>query len=252
MKLFLFFILFINSAFATIDLNYGVQGRSFPSPGGEAYVESGKNLVFWGDPNSKLFGLIRPSLQLRSNVVINTIGGNLEFYPISFIGFEAGFTNIYSNYEKFVYYNCKTSRCSGELHKNFTAAKIALGYKDVIAVTRFEYALNKYDDPTGDNKPVVEFLYGTLANPHHDNFTFSQSFLGYKLDDTKLVGIANEFVHFEGSRMTYQSTFLVYNTKKDDESFTYGLGTLETTHWGKGIVFNFKWNKTVFNSLKLF
>lgn len=251
---FLFLLLSLLSSmqlYAKFDLKYGVQGRSFPSPGGEAYVESGYNYSFWGDTKTPLFGLIRPSAQVRSNLFINTIGAQISIYPISFIGLDYGLTNIYSNYDKFIFYDCETTRCEGEIHRNYSAAKIALGYKNFLAVSRMEYNQNKYNDPTGKGQQVVEFLFGTLAAPRNDNHTFSQSFIGYKFKDD-LIGIAYEYVDFEKSNMQYLSTFLVYSMKVNDQNYTFGLGTLETDHWGKGIVFNFAWSKTILKSLKLF
>lgn len=250
-KLLLVLLLTLPNAFANLDLNTGVQLRSYPSLGGEFYAQSGYNFVWWGQGNKKnpLYGLIRPAIDLQSSVVINSITPRFEFYPISFLGIVAGKQFINSNYTDFPFYNCDEVRCEGKFTKDFIEYKMALGFKGIIAMGILRQSNNSYSK--GNGMPVGEFRYATVVNQEEETEYYTQYVLGYQTSKS-LIGAIAEYVRFGKSDQYYKSYFAIYNPKYTRTNVIYGLGTFESSHIANGFIALFRFNYELLPSKKLF
>lgn len=237
--------------FAQWDLSLGAQLRSYPSLGGEAYVHTGYNFVFWGkgDKRNPLYGLIRPALELTSSGVINAINPRIEFYPISFLGVARGRQYIYSNYDEFTFFDCDTSRCKGSLDKDYTEFKMAMAFKGITAMGLVRISDNTY---SGDESmPVAEFRSATLVNPGVEEEYYSQYVLGYQTKRS-LIGAVVEYIKFDRSKQYYKSYLGIYNPRFGKTSLILGAGTFESSHQAKGFIAVFKINYDILPSKKLF
>jgi hypothetical protein len=242
--LLLILLLGTTSVYAQLDLSLGGQARSYPAVGGEFTADMGYNWVFWGkgDKKNPMYGLIRPSIFGSSNVVINSYGGEIGFWPISFLGVERGFRNVVSNFEEFPFYECEEVRCTGTLNRQYTTFKMALGYGPIVALGRVQVSDNTYNDPDNEGKQVAEFRFATLANPEEDAHYHSQYVLGVKSQSLGgLVGVVKDYARFSESGQEYNSTFLAYMKRSGKHLYTYGIGNFETDHWENGTVIYFRW-----------
>lgn len=240
---------------AQLDLSFRTQGRTYPGIGAEAIIESGYNYLLWGEGkrSNPLYGLIRPSIFTSTSIVINSYGAEIGFYPISFLGIEKGFRNIQSDFQKFNFYNCEEVRCNGNLQRNYTTYKLALGYKNFLATSRIQISDNQYSHAGSRGKAVGEFRFAILANPEEDSYYFSQYALAWKATELKgIIGIAQEKAKFQDSGMQYQSTFLLYSTRIEKETWLMGLGNFQSDHVEKGVVFYLRWNYQFLPTMKLF
>lgn len=242
-------------SFSQVDLIVKAQGRSYPGLGAEVVVESGHNYLLWGEGkrSNPLYGLIRPAVYATSSALINSYGGEIGFYPISILGIERGFRNVQSDFGKFNFYDCDKVRCKGNLRRDYTTYKLALGYKKLVAMGRIQISDNQYSDGGDRGKPVAEFRFASLANPKEDSHYYSQYVLAWRSSQLNgLVGIAKDYARFQESGMEFHSTFLVYSTKVQDETWVVGLGTFESDHWDKGNVVYLRWNYEILPTKKFF
>jgi hypothetical protein len=248
--IYLFALLMSFSAWTKFDLSMGTQGRTLPSFGAELYAESGFNQLLWGkknEPKDVLYGLIRPSLLVSSSAVINSVKGELEIFPISFLGFAVGRQIIHSNYN-FPFFNCSTIACQGEFVRNFVETKMVLGFKGWVALGNY-----RIDDLRGphQNLPVADWRNVIIGNPGGD-IQHERKLLVAKLFSNKLIGILAENVQFMGSRERKESYAAVYQERRNDTSYMIGAGLFHTAQQAPGLIFYFRIHYQPLPSLKLF
>lgn len=232
------------------DLSLGAQGRSAPSLGAEVYAESGYNLVWWGEKKSRkdvLYGLIRPSLALSSSGVINSGKAEIEFFPISFLGFSAGKQFIHSNYE-FPFFNCDEVVCKGMYERNFVEAKMALGAGGWVAVAH--YKVDVLEAPR-DNQPIADWRNIIIGNPGRE-VQIEKKLILAKAFGNELMGVMIENVQFQGSRERKESFAGIYQLRHKDTNYMIGLGAYHTSQEPMGAIIYFRINHISIPSLKLF
>jgi hypothetical protein len=255
-----FLIIFLVSfkSFAHMDLSVGGAARTYPAIGAEVSGAIGYNHILWGkspkDETKKnpLYGIIRPILSASSSVVVNSYDARLEVYPISFMGLVAGRAHTRSDFEKFPFFDCEKVRCKGTMDRDYFMFKMALGHKSILAVGNVSVSRNQYNDPTGENLPVGEFRFATLASPGSDQMYRSQYILGYKLSSDDLIGVVAEYVEFADANQSHNMDLLVYSTKKKDTTYIWGLGQFSSTHQPKGLIMVLQWRSDIMNSSVLF
>ena len=249
----LLLLLSLNS-FAYFDLTSLLTYRSYPSSGGEVAIESGKNIVIWrkegADKKSPLFGLIRPKLKLSTSAVINTYDVSLEVYPISFIGLDFGYRHTNSNYSDFDFYDCESINCTGDMKRSYFGQKMALGYKNFIAMGQAYIFRNSYNvqDKT---QQVAEFRFFSRANATSDQNYYARYAVGYKFDKDLLVFVS-EYNRFAKSKDVYRMNLLTYLKKVDNQIYTIGLGTSKSTFIEEGFSAILQWKYVFKASKKLF
>lgn len=251
----IYFLLFLSSlaAFATptkFDFSAGLQGRTLPSLGAELYAESGYNLIVWGkkeDPKDVLYGLVRPSFGVSTSGVINSIKGELEFFPISFLGFAAGRQILHSNYE-FPFLNCDEVTCRGEYIRNYVESKMVLGYKGWILLGN--YKVDTLHSPNG-TRPIADWRNVIVGEPGEE-VQIEKKLLVGKLFSNKMLGVLIENVQFQGSHERKESFAAVYQVRKNNTNYMIGAGGFHTDQQPMGFQMYFRIHHVALPSLKLF
>jgi hypothetical protein len=127
-SLLILFIFFITGpAHSTIDMNVFGFYRTKPIAGGlDANV--GYNQLLWGDKGAKpLYGFVRPNVTFFTAGQYNAYTVEAEFWPISFLGVEAGKEKYWNNgiYQD---YDCETFQCQKEFSNTYLKYNVLLGY----------------------------------------------------------------------------------------------------------------------------
>jgi hypothetical protein len=232
------------------DLNYGIQGRTLPSFGAELYAESGYNQIIWGKKDSSkdvLYGLIRPSLGASTSGVINSVRGEVEIFPISFLGFGVGRQIIHSNYE-FPFFDCTQVSCKGEYVRNFVESKMVLGFKGWIALGN--YKVDTLHSPSRE-VDMADWRNVIIGDPGEE-VQIEKKLLVGKLFSDKMLGVFIENVQFMGSRERKESFAAVYQTRMNKTFYMFGLGGFHTDRQPMGLQIYFRIHHVASPSLKLF
>ena len=233
-----------------VDLAYGVQGRTLPALGAELYAESGYNLKFWGEkesPKDVLYGFIRPNLQASSSAVINAVKGEIEFFPISFIGFAAGRQYIDSNFN-FNFFECDDINCTGGFERNYVESKMVLGHAGWVAVGHYKVETLKGPD---NGKPIGDWRNIIIGNPGEEVQIEKKLIFGKQFGN-KLAGVMIENVQFQGSGQRRESFAAIYQERHGQTSYMIGAGALHTDQVPMGFVLYFRIHHNALPSLKLF
>ncbi len=248
----LFLLLMSLSSYGYLDLSASISYRSFPSSGGEISLESGYNMLFYGSGkgDSLIYGLLRPKLRLASSGVINSYDMSIEFFPISFLGFEIGHSKTISNYEDFDFYNCEEISCSGAITRDYVGQKLAFGLNSFLLMAKTYIYRNQYTSRNSVN-PIGEFRYFSLANNNEDQNYFSQYAIGLRFKNNLLM-IVSEYNRFIRSDEVYKMNLITYINKIGDNIFTFGLGTSKSTHVKEGFSTILQWKYNFKDSQKLF
>jgi hypothetical protein len=227
-----------------------IKGRTLPSLGAELYAESGYNFVVWGkkeDPKDFLYGLLRPSFGVSTSGVINSIKGELEFFPISFLGFAAGRQILHSNYE-FPFLNCDEVTCRGEYIRNYVESKMVLGYKGWIVLGN--YKVDTLHSPNG-TRPMADWRNVIVGEPGEEVQIEKKLLIG-KLFSNKMLGVLIENVQFQGSHERKESFAAVYQIRKNNTNYMIGAGGFHTDQQPMGFQLYFRIHHVALPSLKLF
>ena len=254
MKLFLFLSLISLSSFASFDFKYGSNIRSYPSLGGDLHAELGHNITLWGDTNnnSPLFGLIRTSFNASTSVVVQNYDAKVTLYPISFIGFGAGHKEYDSNYKEFTYYDCEDEvRCKGQMKKDYSFAKIALGAGGFLGTYTYTEYRNSYEKVDERNLGVGEYEHIIIASPEHEKEIQKTSMLAYKLDQD-LVGIVHSENRFQNSNKLANLSVAFYRKNFENIYLTLGVGSLHTEDVDPGTIFVLRVHHILIPSKALF
>lgn len=239
------------SAFAQFDLMVGGQGRSLPSLGAEAYADSGYNQLLWGQRKAGdkniLFGLVRPSIGVSTSGVINSIKGEIEVFPISFLGVAVGRQYILSNFD-FPFFECKQVTCQGEFQRNYIESKIAMGAKGFVTVLSYRYDLLKGPHT---NQPLADWRHVIIGKKNSDMQIERKAILA-RVDGPHMYGLLAENIRFEGSGELKESYVAVYQYKPQDTAYMIGAGSFKTSREPHGVIIYFRVNSNLIPTLKLF
>ncbi len=249
MKFLLF--LFSLNAIAGFDLSLGTSFRSYPAIGAEINAEAGFNQLLWGevDKEKPFYGFIRPALSLSSSVVVNNYDARIEFNPISFVSFVRGYKHVTSKFDEFSFYECRKVRCTGDMKRDYSKLKFALGSHGLLTVVELGMYNNEYTGSTDEQ--VAEFRFATLADSQSDSMYHSRYVLGLK-HDTGLYGLMADHTLLNGSGDTYNMDLFIYTTKIERSLYTFGLGQFYTSQVDKGIIAVFQMRTQFIEGMNLF
>jgi len=251
----IYFLLFLTALTSwasptKFDFNTGLQGRTLPALGAELYADSGYNFIFWGkkeNPKDILYGLIRPSLGASTSGVINSVKGELEFFPISILGFAAGRQYLNSNYE-FPFLDCENVTCKGEFIRNYVESKMVLGFKGWVALGN--YKIDTLRAPNRDT-PMADWRNVIVGDPGEEVQVEKKLLVG-KIFDNKMIGVLIENVQFQGSGERKESFAGIYQVRYDKTNYMFGVGGFHTDQQPMGFQFYFRIHHVALPSLKLF
>jgi hypothetical protein len=235
---------------SSFDLSYGLQGRTLPTLGAELYADAGYNQLLWGKKDTStdfLYGLIRPSLGVSSSGVINSVKGEIEFFPLSILGLSVGRQYMNSNFE-FPFFDCQRVNCKGEYQRNFVESKLVLGYKGWIVMG--SYKVDTMLSPS-EQMPMADWRNVIIGEPGEE-VQLDKKLLVAKVLGDALVGVYIETTQFLGSRELKESFAGIYQFRKKDTNYMIGAGAFHTDQEPMGLQFYFRIHQVAFPSLKLF
>jgi hypothetical protein len=238
------------SAPTHFDLSGGFQGRTLPALGAELYAESGYNFIFWGEKKESkdfLYGLIRPSFGASASGVVNSIKGEIEFFPISILGFSAGRQILHSNFN-FPFLDCDSVQCRGEYVRNFVESKMVLGHKGWIILGN--YKVDTLHSPSR-TVPMADWRNVIIGEPGVEVQIEKKLLLG-KLFSNKMLAVLYETVRFQGSGEQKEGMTAVYQVRKNDTNYMFGVGGFRSEQQATGLQFYFRIHHVALPSLKLF
>lgn len=244
--------IFPYKALGGIDFKYGGSLRSFPGVGGAIEANLGYSQPLWGSQGHPFSGLIRPSINATHTLVVNDYDAALTFYPVSFLGLYAGHKELYSRYDSFSAHDCESTRCEGNMKKDYLGVKIAFAFKSFLATHSYTEFRNRYNDPSGEGLPVVEYEWVSEVNARDENSIRKNYFTGLKLNNKDIVGFAFDFREFEYSKEYYKFSALIYQLKMSNVNVVMGVGSQESRVSGAGTVFILRLTHVLKPSLNLF
>jgi hypothetical protein len=191
LSLFVYLAFSIFPAHAVYDYSSHFITRSFPI----AMVlrnSFGSGVKFWGGSHKALYGYVRAGANIDTSVVVNTVGGQIDFFPISFLGFSAGSTRTYRNFDP-IQFECDKVECRGDVKRNFVAAKMGLAYGPVYLMAHAERFQQELANPTG--RQFADEQTSLIARAEGDEMERFSATLGYNLSDG--YSLAGHFVNQE-------------------------------------------------------
>ncbi len=233
---FVFLVLINFQAQANFDFNYGASARSYPSLGGDFTLNTGYNIPLWGTPGQGvMYGLVRPSLELSSSVVVYHYDAKVTVYPISFLGLGVGKKELTSKYQEYTYYDCDKTRCEGKLSKEYAFGKLALGYGPFLTTFNYAEFENTYDDENKTNLNVAEYEFILAVNPVEERQIRRNYFAGFKYKGD-IIGVVSDQHQFLKSQKDYQLNIAIYQMNFGNIKTVLGMGSLQSTDQKPGAV----------------
>ncbi|MFZ4714255.1 MAG: hypothetical protein ACOYL6_11100 [Bacteriovoracaceae bacterium] len=182
--IFLLFTLFSFSTFAVSDYQFQSVVRTYPV-GFFAAGTAGESYKLWGQDGEKVkYGFVRASGTLQTSGVVNSVMGQVDFYPISFLGFYAGKDYTHRNFDVFTF-DCTKLTCRGRMDRDYVGTRLALAYKDIFLMTEYRVIRASVQDK---DKAFAEERSTLVGGPGQDTLHRTDFVLGYKLNPTYSVG----------------------------------------------------------------
>ncbi len=128
------------------DLRLGLLGRTHP--GGVQFVgQAGVSTPLWGETDTWKYGYARLATNFATSAVINRVGIEVQVFPISILGFSAGYDTEARAYLP-NYIDCNTLECIGRVDRKFLKAVMVGAYKKVVfsMLGRYEEVRSYFGD----------------------------------------------------------------------------------------------------------
>ncbi len=166
---------------AGFDLSAGATFRSYPLSGA-INAESGYGVLLWGtnSSGSPWYGYLRPHIEGSSALTYNSLGGAVEFYPLSFLGGRVG-GEAAQNDRDYSAYDCVHYKCRGRFYRTYASVEMTLAAGPVFGQFRWQrerWTLSSpapvaFVEPTnalalagqGDSETVYRGMLGLNLNP---------------------------------------------------------------------------------------
>ena len=182
---YLFILSVVASASETIDYQTNTLLRT-QNIGLYTNAVVGKSHKIWENPSQKfLYGFVRAGVTGQTSLVVNSLMPQLDFYPISILGFYVGkdFTHRDFNVPHFDCINEVT--CKGWMNREYVGSRMALAFKDLYFMS--DYRIIKAHGQKVD-KPFAEERSSLIGHPDYDYLHRFDILTGYKLNDKYSVG----------------------------------------------------------------
>ncbi len=210
--------------FAVTDYSATSVVRSY-TPGFFTAGTVGESYKIWGQDNHKVnYGFLRASAAAQTSFVVNSMMGQVDFYPISFWGFYAGKDLTYRDFDVFTF-DCEKVSCRGKMDRDYVGSRMALAYKNIFAFGEFRAIHETVKDKS---KPFADERSTTIGGPGKDTLHRLDAVIGYKINDQYAAGYLmhrNVMQKYENSTHMNQG-FVRYQGQ--DWSLLVGAGTFRS------------------------
>lgn len=206
---------------AVSDFDISTVARSFPS-GLSLAMTYGESMKLWGE-QSPWYGYLRLSATPQTSGVVHSFKGQVDFFPLSFIGVYAGHTETKRHYEDFQGLDCTLYRCSGRLNRKFVGAKLGLSLGSVLVLGQ---ATIERVQMSSDGQIFVDEQATLLARADNEQRRNLSVVLAIKMDDTQKWGLLYVNDSMKYYRNQSSMGLLFWQVQQvESEGFSYLLGT---------------------------
>ena len=198
----------------------GVSARAYPI-GGAALVQASHGSVFWGEKSSDSvwYGFFRATGKLQSSLTVNSAEASLEFFPVSFLGFESGADASHRS-SNFSGINCGLLACQGSITRYFASINGILGNKSYYL--GFGYRATRYRSTHGAPGGFYDEYSSVAGHEKTDTLMSFEAWPGIALSPQHRVGLFYSADRFTRSHQ-YDENFFVYASYRG-APHTLGLG----------------------------
>jgi hypothetical protein len=222
--LLIFISLSIYSVNASVDYNIKAVTRTYPVA--LSFIGTlGYGYKFWGSDSGPLYGYIRPSVYAQTSGVINGIGAQVDFFPVSFLGFYTGAKVVSRGTDELGTYNCAVTICNGTMNRKYFGFKFALAFKGLFLFIDGKKESAEVKDRIGVFAEETSTLLGQSGG---DDLTQVTSIIGYELTKTFSIGALVQ--HGQMKKIENKSIMSLGITRMNFKpwSITIGAGQFHT------------------------
>ncbi|MBK25241.1 MAG: hypothetical protein CME70_14700 [Halobacteriovorax sp.] len=224
-KYLLLFITLLNtSAFGAVDYNIKAVTRSYPVA--LSFIGTlGYGQKLWGQESGPLYGYVRPSAYFQTSGVINGAGVQLDFFPISFLGFYGGAKKIKRSTDDLGSFNCLTTICNGTMSRNYIGSKLGLAFKSIFLFIDGKSENVEVDDRVGIFAEETGTLLGQSGG---DKLTQVTGISGIELNKELSFGILVQHSQMDKLKNKSVMTLGISRMKFDKWGLLLGAGQFHT------------------------
>jgi hypothetical protein len=222
--LLIFISLSIDSVNASVDYDVKAVTRTYPVA--LSFIGTlGYGYKFWGSDSGPLYGYVRPSLYAQTSGVINGVGAQIDFFPVSFLGLYAGSKVIKRGTDELGSYDCTLTICNGTMNRNYVGLKLGLALKGVFLFIDGKKESAEVKDRLGVFAEETGTLLGQSGG---DDLTQVTSILGYEISKKFSLGALVQ--HSEMEKLKNKSIMSLAITRMNFKpwSITIGAGQFHT------------------------
>lgn len=215
-----------------IDYEAGSFFRSY-ALGAAAYGDLGYGQRLYGDSSGVFYGYLRPSSYVISSAIINTIGGQLDFYPISFLGIFGGTSYTWrGNTDELSSVDCQSFYCGGDVSRDYYGVKFvfALGQMFLSFKGR-EFETKLKESPS---REFIDLFGNTVAASGKDTRLELEFATGISLNKEDKLGVSYLSNKMEISNSETSQTILFFKSKFSKKyEYLLGAGQFESESGSK-------------------
>ena len=234
----IFAALYALKSFGNLDYDLRFTSRSYPQ--GMAFQSDiGYGHKLWGS-GDVMYGYIRPGINFQASGVVNYAAAQLDFYPVSFLGFSVGKTYGNRSFDKFQGFDCETLSCENSIEKNHLAVNLALGFKNLKLINLFKRQDFENESP---NQFFAE-EFSNLVGFEDDELTTNITFLAYEFNKNFLLGLFHMYNKMDKTAQRSRTNLIMANFISGNFTYQTGIGTFnnrnDIDHFSALFIINWK------------
>ncbi|MGE4233084.1 MAG: hypothetical protein AB7F43_07125 [Bacteriovoracia bacterium] len=209
------------SAFGAFDYSAGAAARSLPLAA-SVFGVLGYNQLLWGEKkeNEFKYGFGRLSVRLNTSGVVTRPELMGEFYPISLLGFQFGYS-ISHRATSIDTLDCAAVACRGLLSRSFLGSKLTLGYWKFYLLGFFRADLER---PSLKDRPYADEFHALAGKQGGDTVINTEAIFGFRFDESIDAGIYFSEAHFLDSGNSNDLGSIFARKKWDNFRLALGMG----------------------------
>lgn len=246
-------------SYAQLDYNLKGTYRSYPS-GIAANSDIGYGKKIWGEDSKVMYGYLRTGVNIQTSALVNYVGAQFDFYPVSFLGLSYGKTYGKKSYDDFSGFDCSELTCKHSVEKDTLSVNLALAYKKFKFI--YNYKKQDFKNKTGNSFFAEEF--SNLIGYKDAKLVTHTTVYGFDLSRNFMIGLLGVY-----NKMTNPSSIdaissvdvgtgdslmamLIGSYKKKKITYQVGLGAFENRKNNQNFaaLFIVNWNGSL--GVKLF
>lgn len=167
------------------DASAGFNSRVYPL-GAQFFGTLGAGKTLWGSSDETWkYGFARLALNGTTSAVVNSIGPEIQFFPISILGLSAGYDIGTRNFVPKWGVNCAIYECNGRLDRRYLKAHLFAGYQRFIFAGMIRYEEIRVYRP---GKPLFDMVTLLTGKNTAESILTLNPVLLYKLNSSWSVG----------------------------------------------------------------